>query len=50
VVEAVVDEIGADRVGIRLSPYANYSEAGDSNPEALGLHTANSPNLSLIHI
>ncbi|KAK9217396.1 hypothetical protein WN943_006026 [Citrus x changshan-huyou] len=37
VVEAVVNEIGAERVGMRLSPYADYMEAGDSNPEALGL-------------
>lgn len=44
VVEAVVNEIGADRVGIRLSPFANYCEAGDSNPEALGLYMATSLN------
>nr|WEL36419.1 oxophytodienoate reductase [Cymbidium ensifolium] len=44
VVEAVVDEIGSDKVGIRLSPFAAYSEAGDSNPEALGLYMANSLN------
>ncbi|XP_074588137.1 putative 12-oxophytodienoate reductase 11 [Curcuma longa] len=44
VVEAVVDEIGADRVGIRLSPFANYSEAGDSNPQALGLYMVNALN------
>ncbi|XP_058090108.1 putative 12-oxophytodienoate reductase 11 isoform X1 [Magnolia sinica] len=44
VVEAVVDEIGADKVGIRLSPFANYSESGDSNPEALGLYMAESLN------
>ncbi|KAM0940169.1 putative 12-oxophytodienoate reductase [Dioscorea sansibarensis] len=44
VVEAVVDEIGADRVGIRLSPYASYMESGDSNPEALGLYMASSLN------
>ncbi|GAB4839507.1 12-oxophytodienoate reductase 1, variant 2 [Ancistrocladus abbreviatus] len=42
VVEAVVDEIGADKVGIRLSPFANYAEAGDSNPNALGLYMAQS--------
>ncbi|KAL3735763.1 hypothetical protein ACJRO7_024830 [Eucalyptus globulus] len=36
IVEAIVNEIGADRVGIRLSPFATYSEAADSNPEALG--------------
>lgn len=40
VVEAVSDEIGANRVGIRLSPFANYMEAGDSNPGALGLYMA----------
>ncbi|CAK7327827.1 unnamed protein product [Dovyalis caffra] len=44
VVEAVVNEIGADKVGIRLSPYANYGQAGDSNPEALGLYMAESLN------
>ncbi|XP_043704509.1 putative 12-oxophytodienoate reductase 11 [Telopea speciosissima] len=44
VVEAVVDEIGADKVGMRLSPFANYSDAGDSNPEALGLYMAESLN------
>ncbi|KAJ6792960.1 12-oxo-phytodienoic acid reductase 5 [Iris pallida] len=44
IVEAVVDEIGADKVGIRLSPYANYNEAGDSDPEALGLYMVKSLN------
>ncbi|WOK97386.1 12-oxophytodienoate reductase 11 [Canna indica] len=44
VVEAIVDEIGADRVGIRLSPYASYMESGDSNPEALGLYMVNALN------
>ena len=44
VVQAVVDEIGADKVGIRLSPFASYSEAADSNPEALGLYMANALN------
>ncbi|KAF9623064.1 hypothetical protein IFM89_036200 [Coptis chinensis] len=37
IVEAVVNEIGADRVGIRLSPFASYMESGDSDPEN-GLH------------
>ncbi|KAL6316180.1 hypothetical protein AAG906_017727 [Vitis piasezkii] len=40
VVEAVINEIGADKVGMRLSPFSNYSEAGDSNPRALGLYMA----------
>lgn len=44
VVEAVVDEIGADKVGIRLSPFADYMESGDSNPKALGLYMAESLN------
>ncbi|KAL6180319.1 hypothetical protein ACLB2K_046983 [Fragaria x ananassa] len=44
IVEAVVNEIGADRVGIRLSPFANYMESGDSNPMDLGLYLVNSLN------
>ncbi|RZC54019.1 hypothetical protein C5167_012875, partial [Papaver somniferum] len=44
VVKAVVDEIGADKVGIRLCPFADYMETGDSNPDALGLFMAESLN------
>ncbi|CDP04186.1 unnamed protein product [Coffea canephora] len=44
VVEAVADEIGAQRVGIRLSPFANYNDSGDSNPESLGLYMAEALN------
>ncbi|KAF2296969.1 hypothetical protein GH714_013793 [Hevea brasiliensis] len=44
IVEAVANEIGADKVGIRLSPFANYMESGDSNPNALGLYMAESLN------
>lgn len=44
VVEAVAKEIGADRVGIRLSPFADYNDCGDSNPEALGLYMVESLN------
>ncbi|PON33911.1 NADH:flavin oxidoreductase/NADH oxidase [Parasponia andersonii] len=44
VVEAVIDEIGADKVGIRLSPFANYMESGDSNPDFLGLYLVESLN------
>ncbi|KAI7756280.1 hypothetical protein M8C21_032825 [Ambrosia artemisiifolia] len=40
VVDAIVKEIGADKVGIRLSPYADYMQSGDSNPKALGLYMA----------
>ncbi|CAL9189629.1 unnamed protein product [Musa hybrid cultivar] len=38
VVAAVADEIGADRVGVRLSPFADYGGCRDSDPEALALH------------
>ncbi|KAE8680353.1 WUSCHEL-related homeobox 8 [Hibiscus syriacus] len=38
VVEAVVDEIGDDKVGIKLSPFAVSNDCIDSNPEALGIY------------
>ncbi|XP_061347239.1 putative 12-oxophytodienoate reductase 11 [Gastrolobium bilobum] len=44
VVEAVVQEIGSERVGIRLSPFSDYNECVDSNPEALGIYMAESLN------
>ncbi|AES93727.1 putative 12-oxophytodienoate reductase [Medicago truncatula] len=44
VVEAVANEIGTERVGIRLSPFAEYSECGDSNPKELGLYMVNALN------
>lgn len=44
IVDAIVKEIGADKVGIRLSPFANYMQSGDSNPKALGLYMAESLN------
>ncbi|XP_057862281.2 putative 12-oxophytodienoate reductase 11 isoform X2 [Cryptomeria japonica] len=44
VVEAVANEIEADRVGIRLSPFRGHLGFGDSNPEALGLHMAEALN------
>ncbi|XP_057503024.1 putative 12-oxophytodienoate reductase 4 isoform X2 [Actinidia eriantha] len=44
IVEAIVNEIGADKVGIKLSPFANDMESGDSNPNALGLYMAESLN------
>ncbi|KAJ4851324.1 putative 12-oxophytodienoate reductase 11, partial [Turnera subulata] len=43
-VKAVADEIGADRVGIRLSPFSDYNDCSDSNPEALGLHMVEALN------
>ncbi|GMH14111.1 hypothetical protein Nepgr_015952 [Nepenthes gracilis] len=44
IVEAVTNEIGADKVGIRLSPFAGYAEAADSNPKSLALYMAKSLN------
>ena len=44
IVEAVSDAIGSHRVGLRLSPFANYNEAGDSNAKALGLYMAEALN------
>lgn len=44
IVEAVANEIGSDRVGIRISPFAHYNEAGDTNPTALGLYMVESLN------
>ena len=44
IVEAVVNEIGPDRVGFRMSPFTDSLEAWDSNPDALGLYMAKSVN------
>ncbi|KAH7568284.1 hypothetical protein JRO89_XS07G0271400 [Xanthoceras sorbifolium] len=44
IVEATCKEIDADKVGIRLSPFTDYNELGDSNPGALALHMAESLN------
>ncbi|KAL2622666.1 hypothetical protein R1flu_002871 [Riccia fluitans] len=40
VVDAVVGAIGRERVGMRLSPFADYGESHDSNPVALGTYMA----------
>ncbi|KAK1305092.1 12-oxophytodienoate reductase 1 [Acorus calamus] len=44
VVEAVSNEIGPDRVGIKLPPCTNYGDCEDSNPEKLALYMAESLN------
>ncbi|KAL0298964.1 UNVERIFIED_CONTAM: 12-oxophytodienoate reductase 1 [Sesamum radiatum] len=44
IVKAVAQEIGPQRVGIRLSPYAHYNDCGDSNPDALSLYMAEALN------
>ncbi|KAI4976219.1 hypothetical protein ZWY2020_049826 [Hordeum vulgare] len=38
VIDAIVHEIGADRVGIRLSPFADYMDCFDCNPHELGIY------------
>lgn len=38
VVERVADAFGADRVGVRLSPFATVNDIGDSDPEGLFGH------------
>ncbi|XP_028801616.1 12-oxophytodienoate reductase 1-like [Neltuma alba] len=44
VVKAVADEIGPERVGIRLSPFTDSEECVDSNPKELALYMATSLN------
>lgn len=38
VVEAVSKEIGAERVGIKLTPYYHSETTGDSDPEGFGIY------------
>ncbi|KAL0422219.1 UNVERIFIED_CONTAM: 12-oxophytodienoate reductase 1 [Sesamum latifolium] len=45
IVEAVANEIGSHRVGIRLSPYTDFMESAiDADPDALGLYMAKALN------
>eukprot|EP00201_Polytomella_parva_P014103 CAMPEP_0175057938 /NCGR_PEP_ID=MMETSP0052_2-20121109/11549_1 /TAXON_ID=51329 ORGANISM="Polytomella parva, Strain SAG 63-3" /NCGR_SAMPLE_ID=MMETSP0052_2 /ASSEMBLY_ACC=CAM_ASM_000194 /LENGTH=389 /DNA_ID=CAMNT_0016323221 /DNA_START=97 /DNA_END=1266 /DNA_ORIENTATION=+ len=53
VVKAVVDAIGADRVGIRLSPFNNFLDCTDEKPyETFGyvIEKLNSFNLAYLHM
>ncbi|GJN35976.1 hypothetical protein PR202_gb24797 [Eleusine coracana subsp. coracana] len=38
VVEAVVKEVGANRVGVRLSPFTDFMDCHDSDPETLAAY------------
>jgi len=38
VTRAVIEAVGAERVGVRLSPFGTYNDVGDSNPLALYRH------------
>jgi 12-oxophytodienoic acid reductase len=40
IVEAITDEIGADRVGVRLSPFLDIYQCSDSNPDKLAVDIA----------
>ncbi|KAK4278476.1 hypothetical protein QN277_016317 [Acacia crassicarpa] len=44
VVKAVAEEIGPHRVGVRLSPFTEYNDCIDSDPQALGIYMAKSLN------
>ncbi|RZC46874.1 hypothetical protein C5167_039836 [Papaver somniferum] len=53
VVKGIVEEVGADKVGVRLSPFDDYMETSDSNPQALGVFMAESLNkfgISYLHV
>ncbi|CAI5494039.1 unnamed protein product, partial [Closterium sp. Naga37s-1] len=52
VIKAVADEVGASKVGVRLSPYSSFLDASDSDPVGtyLGLVEAvNSLGLAYVH-
>lgn len=40
VVKAITEEIGPQRVGVRLSPFEEYNDCIDSDPQALGIYMA----------
>lgn len=44
VVEAVTKEVGAQRVGIRISPFTDHYDGGDSDPTGLSVYIANTLN------
>ncbi|EPS72305.1 hypothetical protein M569_02454, partial [Genlisea aurea] len=42
--KAVAEEIGNDRVGLRVSPFSDYMESEDSDPTNLAVHLATALN------
>ncbi|KAL6514418.1 12-oxophytodienoate reductase 1 [Orobanche hederae] len=51
IVKAVADEIGSDRVGVRLSPFEHSNDCADSKPELLALYMANSlSDLNIVYL
>lgn len=52
-VEAVVDALGSDRVGVRISPRGTFNDMYDSDPESLALAVADALNrfpLAYLHL
>ncbi|CAM6103993.1 unnamed protein product [Calypogeia fissa] len=52
VVDAVIAAVGAERVGIRLSPFTDFGDAKASNPMELGTYMAkelNKRNIAYVH-
>ncbi|BDA42129.1 12-oxophytodienoate reductase 1 [Coccomyxa sp. Obi] len=52
ITRAVVDEVGADRVGIRLSPFGGFLDAEDEHPYALNtylLEELNKLGIAYVH-
>lgn len=51
VLRAVIDEVGADRTGVRISPVTPSNDMTDSNPQALFTHVVDALNaLSPVYI
>nr|GEZ81021.1 putative 12-oxophytodienoate reductase 11 [Tanacetum cinerariifolium] len=53
IVEAISKERVSERVKIRLSPFINYNESGDSDPHLLGIDMAESlsqPGIAYCHV
>lgn len=53
VTQAVVDVIGADKTGMRLSPVNPFNDMKDSNPQAMFNYVAgalNQFNLAYLHV
>ncbi|HYD98572.1 MAG TPA: alkene reductase [Alphaproteobacteria bacterium] len=53
IVQAVTAAIGAERVGVRISPFAQYNDMNDSDPHALFRHVAQALNpfgLAYLHV
>lgn len=53
IIEAIIEEIGADKVGVRLSPSGTFNDMHDSNPQKHFVYICdglNKFNLAYLHI